>query len=33
MGALPHGPQAADVLGVTDQTDLFYTLARAIGVE
>ena len=28
-----QGPQAANVLGVTDQTDLFHTLARAIGVE
>jgi len=28
-----QGPQAANVVGVTDQTDLFHTLARALGVE
>lgn len=27
------GPQAANVLGVTDQTDLFYTMARALGLD
>jgi alkaline phosphatase len=27
------GPQAANVLGITDQTDLFHTMARALGVE
>lgn len=26
------GPQAANVLGVTNQTDLFYTMKRALGV-
>jgi len=26
------GPQAANVLGVTDQTDLFHTMGRALGV-
>jgi alkaline phosphatase len=28
-----QGPQAANVLGVTNQTDLFHTMARALGVE
>ncbi|HEY7615272.1 MAG TPA: alkaline phosphatase, partial [Terriglobales bacterium] len=28
-----RGPQAANVVGVTDQTDLFHTMARALGVE
>jgi alkaline phosphatase len=28
-----QGPQAANVAGVTDQTDLFHTLARALGAE
>jgi alkaline phosphatase len=28
-----QGPQAANVVGVTDQTDLFHTFARALGVE
>jgi alkaline phosphatase len=28
-----QGPQAAGVVGVTDQTDLFHTLSRALGVE
>ena len=28
-----QGPQAANVLGITNQTDLFHTYARAIGVE
>jgi alkaline phosphatase len=28
-----QGPQAANVVGVTDQTDLFHTLARALGIE
>jgi alkaline phosphatase len=28
-----QGPQAANVTGITDQTDLFHTLARAIGAE
>ncbi|SHG82245.1 alkaline phosphatase [Streptoalloteichus hindustanus] len=27
-----YGPQAANVVGVTDQTDLFRTLSRALGV-
>ncbi|MGI5231902.1 alkaline phosphatase [Actinoallomurus sp. CA-142502] len=27
-----QGPQAANVVGVTDQTDLFHTLSRALGV-
>lgn len=27
------GPQAANVLGVTDQTELFYTMTRALGVK
>ena len=26
------GPQAANVLGVTDQTDLFFTMRRALGL-
>jgi alkaline phosphatase len=26
------GPQAANVLGVTDQTDLFFTMQRALGL-
>ena len=26
------GPQAANVLGVTDPTDLFHTIGRALGV-
>lgn len=28
-----QGPQAANVAGVSDQTDLFHTMARALGVE
>jgi alkaline phosphatase len=28
-----QGPQAANVVGVSDQTDLFHTMARALGVE
>jgi alkaline phosphatase len=28
-----QGPQAANVLGTTDQTDLFHTMARALGLE
>jgi alkaline phosphatase len=28
-----QGPQAASVLGLTDQTDLFHTMARALGIE
>jgi alkaline phosphatase len=27
-----QGPQAANVVGITDQTDLFHTLSRALGV-
>jgi alkaline phosphatase len=27
------GPQAANVLGITNQTDLFHTMARALGLE
>jgi len=26
------GPQAANVLGVTDQTELFFTMKRALGL-
>ena len=28
-----QGPQAANVLGIIDQTDLFHIMARAIGAE
>ncbi len=28
-----QGPQAASVVGVTNQTDLFHTIARALGLE
>lgn len=28
-----YGPQAANVVGLTDQTDLFYTLHRAMGMK
>jgi len=28
-----QGPQAANVVGLTNQTDLFHTMARALGVE
>jgi alkaline phosphatase/streptomycin-6-phosphatase len=28
-----QGPQAAGVLGITDQTDLYHTMARALGLE
>ena len=28
-----QGPQAANVVGVIDQTDLFHTMARALGLE
>ncbi len=28
-----RGPQAANVAGVTNQTDLFHTMARALGLE
>ena len=28
-----QGPQAANVLGITNQTDLFHTMARALGLE
>jgi alkaline phosphatase len=28
-----QGPQAANVVGITNQTDLFHTMARALGVE
>lgn len=28
-----QGPQAASIVGVTDQTDLFHTMARALGLE
>jgi alkaline phosphatase len=27
-----QGPQAANVVGVSDQTDLFHTMARALGL-
>jgi alkaline phosphatase len=28
-----QGPQAANVVGITNQTDLFHTMARALGIE
>jgi alkaline phosphatase len=28
-----QGPRARDVAGVTNQTDLFHTIARALGLE
>jgi alkaline phosphatase len=28
-----YGPQAANVEGLTDQTDLFFTIARALGLD
>lgn len=28
-----QGPQAANVVGITDQTELFHTMARALGLE
>jgi alkaline phosphatase len=28
-----QGPQAASVTGITNQTDLFHTMARALGIE
>jgi alkaline phosphatase len=28
-----YGPQAANVVGLTDQTDLFFTISRALGLE
>jgi alkaline phosphatase len=28
-----QGPQASSVTGVTNQTDLFHTMARALGLE
>ena len=28
-----QGPQGASVVGVTNQTDLFHTIARALGLE
>jgi len=28
-----QGPQAANVLGITDQTELFHTMSRALGLE
>ena len=28
-----RGPQAANVVGITNQTDLFHTFARALGLE
>lgn len=28
-----RGPQAANVVGVTDQMDLFHTMAHALGLE
>jgi alkaline phosphatase len=28
-----QGPQAANVVGITNQTDLFHTVARALGLE
>jgi alkaline phosphatase len=27
------GPQGANVVGITNQTDLFHTMARALGLE
>jgi alkaline phosphatase len=28
-----QGPQGANVVGITNQTDLFHTIARALGLE
>jgi alkaline phosphatase len=28
-----QGPQSANVVGITNQTDLFHTMARALGLE
>jgi alkaline phosphatase len=28
-----YGPQAANVVGLTDQTDLFFTMTDALGVK
>ena len=28
-----QGPQAANVVGITDQTELYHTVARALGIE
>jgi alkaline phosphatase len=28
-----QGPQAANVVGITNQTDLFHTMSRALGLE
>jgi alkaline phosphatase len=28
-----QGPQAANVVGITNQTDLFHTVGRALGVD
>ena len=28
-----YGPQAANIVGLTDQTDLFFTIARALKLE
>jgi hypothetical protein len=28
-----YGPQAANVVGITDGTDLFFTMMRALGLE
>jgi alkaline phosphatase len=28
-----QGPQAANVVGITNQTDLFHTFARALGLK
>jgi alkaline phosphatase len=28
-----QGPQGANVVGVTNQTDLFHTMARTLGLE
>ena len=28
-----QGPQAANVVGITNQTDLFHTMARALGLD
>ncbi len=27
-----YGPRAADVVGLTDQTDLFFTMTDALGI-
>ena len=29
----PYGPHAANVVGLTDQTDLFFTMRDAMGIK